>query len=79
MLFGGADTEPVNSAAQRIMDAVRGLAIAFPESAHGIVTVSAGLMHWQSGHDSVDDVIAEADSRLYVAKHHGRNRLTTDG
>ncbi len=76
VLFNRSEADPVDSAAERIMGAVRGLAIAFPESVHGVVTVSAGLMRWQAGHDSVNDVIAEADSRLYASKHHGRNCLT---
>ena len=77
VLFNRADTESADSAAQRIMDAVRRLAIAFPESEHAIVTVSAGLTHFHAGQYSVDDVIAEADGRLYASKHNGRNCLTT--
>lgn len=77
VLFNRGAVEPVDNAAERIMTAVRELAIAFPESEHGIVTVSAGLMHCHAEHDSVDDVIAEADRRLYASKHNGRNCLTT--
>ncbi|HDZ08584.1 sensor domain-containing diguanylate cyclase [Pseudohongiella sp.] len=77
VLFNRGDSESADSAAERIMAAVRELAIAFPESAHGIVTVSAGLMHGHAKHDRVDDVIAEADSRLYASKRKGRNCLTT--
>lgn len=78
VLFNRGGLEPVDAAAARIMAAVRSLAIAFSESGHGIVTISAGLVHCHAGHSSADDVIAEADRRLYAAKHQGRNRLITD-
>lgn len=78
VLFTRAEFEPVDKAAGLVMDALRGLAIAFPESGHGIVTVSAGLMHCRAGHNSVGDVIAEADRRLYTSKRNGRNCLTTE-
>lgn len=77
VLFNRGDAGRASGAAERIMDAVRGLAIAFPGSQHGIVTVSAGLTHCHAGQGSVDAVISEADSRLYISKNTGRNRLTT--
>ena len=77
MLFNRTSTEPAESAAGRVMTAVRDLAVAFPESEHGIVTVSAGLVHCNARFNSVDDVVAKADSRLYESKHNGRNRMTT--
>ena len=77
VLFNRTNAEPAANAAERVMAAVRDLAVAFPESEHGIVTVSAGLVHCDAQFNSVDDVVAKADSRLYESKHNGRNRMTT--
>lgn len=42
----------------------------------GAITVSIGLAEYRQG-DSRDALIARADRQLYVAKRHGRNRVTT--
>lgn len=48
--------------------------MASPVSTH--VTVSIGVASLdRHRHDSIDDLLAEADSRLYEAKHQGRNRV----
>lgn len=39
------------------------------------VTVSAGVASWPADGDSVSDLIAEADRRLFEAKNAGRNRV----
>jgi diguanylate cyclase (GGDEF)-like protein len=39
------------------------------------VTVSAGVASWPADGDSVSDLIAEADRRLFQAKNAGRNRV----
>lgn len=76
VIFNGSDADSASSAANRVMSAIEQLAIDFPESDYGIVTVSAGLVHCSNGYDSVYDVVTDADSALYASKRQGRNRLT---
>lgn len=76
VIFNGSDVGSASSAAQRVMTAIQQMAIDFPESDYGIVTVSAGLVHCANGHDSVYDVVSDADSSLYASKRKGRNCLT---
>ncbi|MEX0739859.1 MAG: diguanylate cyclase, partial [Pseudohongiella sp.] len=77
VLFNRSGVEPARNAARRVMSALQEMAIDFPESEHGIVTVSAGLVHCHAKHTKVDDVVAEADGLLYESKRKGRNLLTT--
>jgi diguanylate cyclase (GGDEF)-like protein len=79
IFFNRSSAEAVKKAAERVMAAVRELAIDFPETDHGIVTISAGLVQCQARHIEVNDVVAEADRLLYASKHDGRNRLTISG
>jgi len=37
------------------------------------ITVSIGMAEWSTGDDSLESLIARADSALYVAKKNGRN------
>jgi diguanylate cyclase (GGDEF)-like protein len=76
VIFNSGQNEPAERAAKRLMDAVRNLAIPFPESAHGIVTVSAGHVQGSAEYVSSDQIVASADSLLYESKRSGRNRLT---
>ena len=39
------------------------------------ITISIGICHFSETTTSVDDVMANADEKLYVAKERGRNRL----
>lgn len=63
--------------AQRIVEAVRALAIAHGGSDQGVVTVSAGIHVWTASHPipTPEALIAAADSALYAAKHGGRNQV----
>jgi diguanylate cyclase len=63
--------------AQRIVEAVRALAIAHGASDQGVVTVSAGIHVWTVSHPlpTPEALIAAADSALYSAKHNGRNQV----
>jgi diguanylate cyclase (GGDEF)-like protein len=66
------------SLAQRICDAVSGLAIPHEESPHGVVTLScgvAGLSATGVGPETWQDVVRSADEALYRAKSAGRNRV----
>lgn len=76
IFFNRGSAESVERAAERVMTAVRNLAIEFAESDHGIITISAGLVHCHAGHTGVEDVVAEADKLLYESKSKGRNQLT---
>ncbi|MEQ6291510.1 GGDEF domain-containing protein [Vogesella sp. GCM10023246] len=53
--------------------------LAIPHMASAVstyVTISIGVASLDlARHDSIDDLLAEADSRLYQAKHQGRNRV----
>ncbi|MBF0111470.1 MAG: diguanylate cyclase, partial [Desulfamplus sp.] len=42
------------------------------KSSYGTVTISAGVVQ-VGNHESPDDLIQEADSKLYQAKSKGRN------
>jgi len=63
--------------AQRIVEAVRGLAIQHAGSEQGVVTVSAGLHVWTVSNPipTPEALIAAADVALYAAKHAGRNQV----
>jgi diguanylate cyclase len=63
--------------AQRIVEAVRALAIQHAGSEQGVVTVSAGLHVWTVSNPipTPEALIAAADVALYAAKHAGRNQV----
>ncbi|MBF0211546.1 MAG: GGDEF domain-containing protein, partial [Desulfamplus sp.] len=72
VIFTNADIATASSAAERVVQAVRELNIVHQKSSYGTVTISAGVV--QVGkHESPDDLIQEADSKLYQAKNKGRN------
>ncbi|WP_411268274.1 diguanylate cyclase domain-containing protein [Pseudohongiella sp. O18] len=52
--------------------------IPFPESAHGRVTISAGLARGHTDCVNADQLVTEADRHLYAAKRAGRNRLISE-
>jgi diguanylate cyclase (GGDEF)-like protein len=41
------------------------------------ITVSLGLVNYQGGPTTVQDIFQSADKSLYHAKRHGRNRVGT--
>lgn len=43
------------------------------------VTISLGVAHCADSRKGVENVLKQADHALYVAKHHGRNRVATAG
>lgn len=79
VFFNRSNADDVNKAAERVMAAVQKLAISFTETDHGIVTISAGLVHCHAKHVNVNDVVEEADKLLYESKSNGRNQLTISG
>lgn len=81
-LFTDKEQDGVSAIANELMDAVRALGIAFPESAVGsIATISVGVYTHKAdadGQDAVrfskDTVLTRADTALYQAKGEGKNR-----
>jgi diguanylate cyclase (GGDEF)-like protein len=57
--------------ARRVRESVEGMHL---ESIPEIVTISVGAAAWEQSFTSSDDLVAAADSALYLAKNSGRNR-----
>lgn len=72
VIFTNADIATASLAAERVVQAVRDLKIVHQKSTYGTVTISAGVVQVDN-HQSPDDLIQEADSKLYQAKNKGRN------
>ena len=70
------DADGAIAVADKVLAAVRDLAIAHPASPLGVVTMSAGVAVLGTTHvdRSPDDLIEKADSALYRAKIAGRAR-----
>jgi diguanylate cyclase (GGDEF)-like protein len=58
-----------------VLERVRSLAIPFPQSPHGVATISAGVAQYTPQASSGEALIKAADEKLYQAKHAGRDRL----
>lgn len=73
-VLGGSNMHDALVVAERMREAVQGLAIEHPGSSHSVVTVSVGIasMVPEDGKDS-ESVIKAADEALYYAKAAGRN------
>ena len=78
VIFNSGAEEPIENAAERLLNNVRKLAIQFPESGYGIVTVSAGLVRGCAGYSSAEQIVTHADRLLYESKRRGRNRLSIE-
>jgi len=61
--------------AERLRRAVENLGIQHPDSAHHIVTFSAGVASWSPSMTTRGALLAEADKALYRAKAVGRNTV----
>ena len=62
--------------AQKLIEAIRDLAIPHDQSSYGVVTISAGLVAMKDENfKSVESLAKAADDALYSAKWRGRNKL----
>ncbi|MBT0664090.1 GGDEF domain-containing protein [Geobacter pelophilus] len=62
---------------ERVMHAIRGVAIPHCKSPYGVVTLSCGIASFPLAGENCSswrDVVAIADQEMYRAKHNGRNR-----
>ena len=63
--------------AQRIQDEIRELALPHEKSPARIVTLSQGVVSWvPSSQHNANDMIAAADSLLYLSKQKGKNQFS---
>ncbi|HJW08439.1 MAG TPA: diguanylate cyclase [Holophagaceae bacterium] len=63
--------------AERLLDSVARSAI--PNAPDGRLSLSIGLATWRGEEDSVEQMLARADRRLYRAKAEGRARIVGEG
>jgi two-component system chemotaxis family response regulator WspR len=72
------DLDGAGKVAEMLRSAVESLGIAHPASSTGpSVTISIGVVCAQSpARVSVEDLLRDADQRLYAAKREGRNRVS---
>ncbi len=78
VLLENCTPEDAASVAEKIRNAVIGFAFAWDGGEYQIGT-SIGLVEFNDGERSVDDLIELADSMCYVAKDSGRNRVEVHG
>ncbi len=73
-VLGGSTVHDALIVAERMREAVQGLAIEHPGSSHDVITVSVGIASMMP-HRAQDaaDIIRAADEALYYAKAAGRN------
>lgn len=70
------DDDAAARLAQAVLDAVRGLGIRHEDAERGRLTVSVGLVHVsRTDQETVEAMLRNADSALYVAKRGGRDRV----
>jgi len=77
VLLNGTDTVGAVHVAKRIIGAIQGLKIPHERSPFGILTVSIGVTSLlREHHNSMEEVVKDADAALYRAKQDGRNKFS---
>ena len=71
------DKEGATLLAERLLDSVARSAI--PNAPEGHLSLSVGLASWRGDEDTVEQLLARADRRLYRAKAEGRARIVAEG
>lgn len=79
LVMAGASIDAGLSVAERMRSTIERLGIANEDSPSGVVTISVGVASAFAGDIALDELIARADSALYVAKRRGRNQIAADG
>jgi diguanylate cyclase (GGDEF)-like protein len=75
ILFPGAWGEALPELGERLRSAVEALQIPHPALPGRFVTVSVGIAGQAGRAGSLEGLLGEADSLMYLAKHSGRNRV----
>jgi len=60
---------------ERVLIELEALSIEHSDSSHKKITLSAGICSCDDGVQSIEQLIAKVDQRLYIAKKTGRNQL----
>ena len=74
LLCPNEDLSSTKAAVERVFARIQELAVDFPESTYGSITLSAGIEEF-SPSTSAEKLIQAADEKLYEAKRRGRNRI----
>jgi len=73
-----ADQKAATHTAERLRLAVEGLQFPFEDGSVLRITTSVGIAGMALTGESLDSLLARADSALYAAKHQGRNRVVVN-
>ena len=78
LMLGIPDAAEACRVAQRVREGIRSAPVKIEGGGSVPVTVSMGLAYFDpAGTDSCEDVIKQADARLYEAKQSGRDRIVS--
>jgi diguanylate cyclase (GGDEF)-like protein len=78
VVLPGTDLADAHATGERVQQAVAALAEKHPTAPGGIVTVSVGVAaEIPRAGRTVEDLLGDADARLYEAKQRGRNRVVS--
>lgn len=75
VIFNQANAPVALEAATRLINTIKDLNIPHKESPYGCITISGGLSQYNKTFISGEEMLKEADQKLYRAKEEGRNRL----
>ncbi|MEH6386673.1 sensor domain-containing diguanylate cyclase [Pseudomonas profundi] len=78
LLLPGVELVDAQRCAERVRIAAETLEIRSDTDKTVRITVSIGVAEISIGHEPIEAALGRADRALYVAKHSGRNRVSTD-